>query len=141
MAIGEYFGRDRRRSVRVEIVASMHLVVFDAQGLGSLKPKEAIKLRTGIVRNISIGGVCLTTNDLIDEWIPAMLSGTIQVALKFSLPSFPQSINATAKTVWIRKNLRSDEHKYILGLEFVDIEDTLRTRIKEYIAGRSKEKR
>jgi Tfp pilus assembly protein PilZ len=118
----------------------MRLVVFDAQGLGSLRPKETIKLRTGIIRNISIAGLCLETNDLNDDWIPGMLSETIQIALKFQLPDSPESINATAKAVWIKKKSESDEYKYILGLEFVDIDDSNRTRIREYIARKFKEK-
>jgi c-di-GMP-binding flagellar brake protein YcgR len=137
----EHTGPEKRRYVRVEIVTSMHMVVFDAQGEGELEARELVKLRSAIMCDLSINGFRLETNDLKDEWISSMLSGKIQLALKFHLPNSPEPINATAKAMWIEKNQNPDQYKYIMGLKFIDIDEPSRVQIMEYIIRKFKEKK
>jgi len=137
----EYPYSERRRSVRVAINVSMHLVVFNAGASISLQPKELIKLRKGVVRNLSLTGVSIVTNDLLDDWFSPLLSGIIQMALKFQLPDSPEPINASAKVVWIKKIEKPSEYRYSLGLKFIDIGDADSVKLIQYIVKcQSKEK-
>jgi c-di-GMP-binding flagellar brake protein YcgR len=133
-----YTGPERRQYVRIEVATVMHLVVFEAQGRALIDVKELIKLRKGLTCNLSVAGICIQTNELKDEWISDMLSGKIQVLLKFQLPNTSEPISSTAKVIWIEKNENSEQYKYTLGLKFITIDEPSRRRIAEYINFRSK---
>jgi c-di-GMP-binding flagellar brake protein YcgR len=70
-----------------------------------------------------------------------MLSGKIQIAIKFYLFDSLQPINATAKAMWIEKNDNPDQYKYMLGLKFIDIDEPSLVQIMEYIIRRFREEK
>lgn len=128
----KYAHAERRGDVRVFINVSMRLVVFDGDTIG-LSAKESIKLRTGVIRDLSISGACIKTNDLLDIWLSAMRAGLIKVALKFQLPDFSEPVNANSKVMWIKESEKSSDYKYTLGLKFMDLSESDNVKIARYI--------
>lgn len=128
---------DRRRNVRIDINVSMHLVVFDAGTTAVLPTKELIKLRKGIICDISLAGMYIETYDLKDSWILSMLSGGIQMALKFQLRPSDDPINISTKIMWVRK--QEKDGKYSVGLRFMEISEADRVQIMQFIIKRKSE--
>jgi len=125
------FGSERRQNVRVSLNVFMRLVVFDASTKGLLKAKDLSRFRNGIIRDISLTGLCLETDDLKENWTDAMLAGEIQIALKFQLKDNTEPIATSAKVMWIKKN--ADKNTYLVGLRFSDITDSERFQIMQFI--------
>jgi len=131
----ETFEKERRRNVRIKITVPVSFVVFDSESTDRLDFRETIKLRTGITRNLCVGGLCMETDDLLYGWINDLSSGLIKLALKFELPTSP--ISATAKVAWINKSEdpKPGEKKYVLGLDFLDISTIDANKIVNLVVG------
>ena len=108
----------------------MQLVIFDAGTTSILKGDELIRLRRGVISDISLTGVCIETEDLEDRWIFNMLSGTIKIALKFQLKEDASPINTATRVMWVKK---SEHKKKLLGLKFEEINEADRFQIMQYI--------
>ncbi len=124
--------QERRKHVRVNINISMNLVVFDTEASGVLTLKDLVSLRKGVMRDISLTGACIDTNDLEERWVRFLKLGTIQIALKFKLPNEEKDINASAKVMWIKRSSAS-YYKHTLGVQFVDMDENERMQIMQYI--------
>lgn len=83
---------------------------------------------TGITHNISNGGLCLITKELL-------VSG-ITVDLEFNIP-FKEKINAVAEVKWSKKK---QENRYFNGLDFYRIKENDLELIKKYIKEQKPEK-
>jgi len=129
------FERERRQNVRIKLSLPIHFVIFDSEAVTKLDFNETVKLRFAMSRDLGVGGLCMDTDDLRDEWINDLFSGLIKLALKFELPN--SSISATAKVAWIKKreNLKPGEKRYILGLNFLDISTIDANKIVNLVVG------
>jgi c-di-GMP-binding flagellar brake protein YcgR len=123
----------KRKSSRVELEAAMNLVVFNA-GLSSmvLPGNELIKLRKARIVDLSASGLKIRTNDFSDFWAFYLVSGGINLAIKFALPDGFQ-ISATAKVAWLKDDYQDQRYKYTGGLEFLEISSDTRDKITEFI--------
>lgn len=78
--------------------------------------------------NIGGGGICLRS----EESLP--VGSTVQVSI--NLPQFPQPVTSIARVVWTKK-LKSAQ-MYECGLQFIEIEDMLRSKIASDVENLSK---
>ncbi len=89
--------------------------------------------KTSKTKNVSAGGVCLTTS-----------SGPLQrgavYTLVFSLPESGDTITTRAKVVWTKEPGESEGTLFDNGLEFIDMQDKYRAAIEEYSIGTVLEK-
>ena len=132
MKKNDNYYQERRKHVRVNINISMNLVVFNTKASGVLTVKDLVSLRRGVMRDISLTGACIDTNDLEERWAKFLKLGNIQIALRFKLPNEDKDISASAKVMWIKKNSHS-YYKYTLGVQFVDMDESERMQIMQYI--------
>lgn len=126
---------DRRTHVRIPIDVYMHLVLFDKQVPSVLKPKDLLALRVGKLFNLSSSGIGVKTNDIEKKMIPPMLDGIVKIALQFKLPGANDSVDTTAKVVWSEK-IENSDYKYLLGLEFDEIEIINRIRLRRFVVNK-----
>lgn len=129
------FEKERRQNVRIKISVPVHFVIFDSEAVTKLDFNDTIKLRSAVSRNLGVGGLCMETDDLDDQWIENLSSGVIKLALKFDLPT--SAISATAKVAWLKKreDPKPGEKKYILGLQFLDISTIDTNKIVNLVVG------
>lgn len=78
-------------------------------------------------RNISAGGICLIVYEKIEP-------GSI-LSLKLYLPDVKKTIQAQGKVVWSSHfTIGSDQRdRYDLGIEFTEIDDSVRDEISKYL--------
>lgn len=76
------------------------------------------------ISDISGGGVCIRTQ----ECLP--VSSLIE--LKINFPHIATSIFALAKVIWVRQRGRG--RRYEVGMQFVEIEESIRKIIDEQVA-------
>lgn len=97
-----------------------------------LQYKRAIRYKNAlqgtITRNIGEGGVRFVAH----EFIPLF----IKLKVKMFLSSSSNSISALSKVIWVRKLPYLD--RYDVGLEFIDLPDTGRKLIANYVSNKSK---
>lgn len=77
----------------------------------------------GRVRNLSRGGVFIES-----DWFPP--TGT-EMGLEFSLPEEPETVAATATTVW--RQLRADRGPTGIGLRFLELEGASMRALDGYV--------
>jgi hypothetical protein len=118
----------------------LNLVIFDAKSVGLVEGKEVIKLRTGFISDLSDVGLKIETNDLNEEWLFHLLSGSILLALKFCLPGGKNPVNAVAQAIWIKHNAGSYGCKYVLGIRFTEMKKTDKDLLNQFIAERRADK-
>lgn len=81
---------------------------------------------TGLTMNLSESGVFIAT----DNALPAVGS---MVVLSFALPFENDSVVALAEVRWTRSSESDDEAPQGIGLEFVDLSDTLLEKISTFV--------
>ena len=109
---------ERRRFVRLSTLVKVEYAVIG-------KSSEELSSST---KNISLGGICLFLDDMVDM-------GTI-LELKMFIAQESLPINAMGKVVWIEEfGLgEEDKRKHIeAGIEFIRISDADRERLSQYI--------
>jgi c-di-GMP-binding flagellar brake protein YcgR len=89
--------------------------------------KDAADKKTTYTKNISAGGICLIVYEKIEP-------GSI-LALKLQLPDVQKTIEVQGKVVWTSHfTIDSDQRdRYDLGIEFNEIDESLRQRISQYV--------
>jgi hypothetical protein len=90
--------------------------------------KSGKKTGNSTTRNISIGGICVTTYG-------KPLKKTKIYLLEFSLPGQEKMILAEGRVVWNRKYIDNGSVFYDNGIEFMDIKDDYKNMIEEYSIG------
>ncbi|MFH1360806.1 MAG: PilZ domain-containing protein [Candidatus Omnitrophota bacterium] len=82
---------------------------------------------SGSSRNISAGGICIITHE---ELLPGD-----RLKLDISLPDDPSMIQTIGQVVWTKTFSIAGEGKnrYDVGVEFIDISDEERGKIKKYV--------
>jgi len=122
----------KRKHARVQLEATMNLVVFNA-GLSMVLPgNELVKLRKARIVDISAAGLKVRTNDFSDIWAFYLVSGGINLAVKFALPDGCQ-VSATAKVAWLKDDYQDQRYKYTGGLEFLEISSETQDKITDFI--------
>lgn len=77
-----------------------------------------------LTKDISEGGVRFTSNDF--------LSIFTRLFVEVSVPSFSRPIKAISKVAWIQKEPRGNQ--YIVGLQFLDMNEEDRKHLAAFIA-------
>jgi hypothetical protein len=91
--------------------------------------KESEECSKGHTKNISSGGICITTED------KPLDRGSLYI-LRFTLPGCEGNIlEAMAKAVWSRDYKTGSLIIYDNGLEFVNMGEDLLEKIEEYKIG------
>ena len=75
------------------------------------------------IENLGAGGICLRT----PEALP--VSGMLE--LKISCPSLPQAFSALARVVWVKPRSIGKSKHFLVGAEFVRIDEDMRRFIDE----------
>lgn len=110
--------KEKRQFIRLQ---AYHFVKYKSLSQGG-QPGVPI---LATIRDISGGGLCLRT----EEYLP---KATL-VELKINFPHIATFISAVAKVAWIKQ--RGKSRRYELGLQFVEIEESLRKIIDGQIKG------
>ena len=98
---------------------------LDVYNLVKYRPlsKAEAQLVLNSTKNISAGGVCVETNEYL------AVSTVLQ--LYINIPQSSQPIPALAKVAWIKKT--GKPNKFEVGLQFIEIEETLRQSLAKRI--------
>ncbi|MCM8774490.1 MAG: PilZ domain-containing protein [Candidatus Omnitrophica bacterium] len=109
--------KERRKFLRIEVAVN---VVYSVIGNEQLSGEA-------VTKNISEGGICLVVHNKID--LNSLLS------LKIHLPDGKEPIQVTGKVVWKAEYtfIIIQESRYDLGIQFLDISETDRNRIANYV--------
>ena len=88
---------------------------------------DSIAYETGATSNISAGGICLILYD-------ALPAGSI-LELNIYLPDEQPIIKAKGKIVWVRpfNVARDQKERFDAGIEFLDLSETNRKRVDNYV--------
>lgn len=81
-----------------------------------------------ISRNISLGGICITTHD-------APLVKHERYRLMFNLPGLRETIETEGLVVWYKERIDNGEKFYDNGIEFVRLKKEFREMIEDFSIG------
>ncbi|MFO8057132.1 MAG: TIGR02266 family protein [bacterium] len=81
--------------------------------------------------NISAGGMFLITQD------PYPAGTTFRIS--FGLPQDGKTVEATGRVVWSRRQKENPERQPGMGIEFLEIEEQDRQRIREFVYSNTEE--
>ena len=124
-------GFNQRKHIRVNIQLDMRMVLVDAKAAGLLEGKERVRLRQGVITDLSLAGIRVETEGLAPALHFHLLSGAIGIATKFNLPDNAQSVSALTKVA--RAMVVADGPKIILGLSFTEISPSCRQALADFI--------
>ena len=102
--------KNRREFIRLQ---AYHCVKYR---LLSTVDTQAHPFTTATVKDISGGGVCLRTEELLPE--------SSSIELKINFPHISTYLSVVAKVVWIKQ--RDRIRRYDIGMRFMDIDEILR---------------
>jgi uncharacterized protein (TIGR02266 family) len=109
--------KNRRKYVRLEAYhLARYQIIFNGLEKNSLSSLAR-------VRNISAGGCCLRT----EKFLPP---GSI-LELKINFPHLEKPVHALSKVIWTRQI--GNTGKYEFGIQFIEIDENLRSLIDEQI--------
>jgi len=138
MAERENINSEQRKHLRVNIDLDMYLVLVDAKAEGIVGGNDRIKLRHGVINDISVAGLKITTQDIAPALEPHLLSGSITLAVKFTLPDSSISLGAIAQVTWFKQVLNLKGRYFTMGLKFIEINPQDQNAIGAFIAGNKK---
>ena len=138
MAEQKNINSEQRKHIRVNIDLDMHLVLVDAKAEGIVGGNDRIKLRHGVINDISVAGLKMTTQDIAPALEPHLLSGSITLAIKFTLPGSNLPIAATAQVTWFKQIINLHGRRFIMGLKFIEIDPQDQSDISAFVAGHKK---
>lgn len=118
---------ERRRYIRLETVFPVEFQVL------STKTGETVSgLRQGFTKNVSEGGICLEVNELENGFMKDILSSDTELLLCLDVPNVKEPFNARSRVRWSKKIKEDFHNKYLLGLEYVQIQEEVRKEIIGY---------
>lgn len=124
-------GFNQRKHIRVNIQLDMRMVLVDAKAAGLLEGKERVRLRQGVITDLSLAGIRVETEGLAPALHFHLLSGAIGIAIKFNLPNNSEPVSALTKAV--RVITAGDAPKMVLGLSFTEISPSCRQALVDFI--------
>jgi len=125
---------NKRVHARVNLDLDMYLVLVDANATGLVDGQDRIKLRRGAIKDISVSGLKITTQDITPNLESHLLSGAITLAIRFNLPNQVDHISALAKVTWLRQVLNLSGRYFLIGLRFLEIKPQDQNMISTFIA-------
>jgi hypothetical protein len=129
---------EQRKHLRVNIDLDMYLVLVDTNAEGVVSGNDRIKLRHGKINDISLAGLKITTQDMVPALEFHLLSGSITLAVKFTLPKSNGSISAMAKATWFKQVINLQGRYFTMGLKFIEISPQDQSTITTFIAEHKK---
>jgi c-di-GMP-binding flagellar brake protein YcgR len=126
-------GFNRRMHARVNIGTELSLVLVDAKSAGILDGKERIHLHRGTISDLSAAGMQVKVSDLAHGWHFHLLSGSIAMAVRFTLPGVPKPISLVANVARIIPDGEQGPDSCSLGLKFVEVSPENKTAIETFI--------
>lgn len=122
---------ERRKYVRLDTVFPVEYRLFS-----KIDNRELLELKQGFTRNVSEGGVCLEITQLKEGSFALLTDKNNYFELFINTPHKKEPIKAKAEIRW-QKIIKQDfPSKYLLGLEYTDIEDSTRKQIIQYAKSR-----
>ena len=126
--IGQYWSKERRRSVRCRIDIASEFVFFS-----DMIVPDFPKRRPGWIRDLSALGLCADIDGIESGEIDGLSMGVIKIGIDSQIPHHQRRFAALARTAWIKERTSSDQPGYILGLEYVDIAADASDGIRDFI--------
>lgn len=130
-------GNEKRRAARIKFRPSEHLQVR-YKFLSHLDDFQCDKIFTGLVHNLSKGGMLFTGPIPGPEWLPRLGEGRIMIGLNLVVPDGAKPIKALASLRWCRPALDqrsvSGPH-YDLGVQFEQLEPEHRNSLSKFLIG------
>ena len=123
----KFEGAEKRESVRWYGAVPADAVFFSDVVIPGLPQRNY-----AIIHNISSLGLCVECR--VADALPrdALLLGIIKVGVKFKLPNQNEEMRALGKTVWIRRQLGSEDSS-IIGIEFTDVTISVCDALKQHV--------
>ena len=110
-------GSERRQYIRISTVLPVEFRIIDEDG------KAVTPWLQGFTQDISKGGICLVVNDLWWGYIDKISPHGTRLYVRINLPFKGKLISNEAKVVWFRQDNLKEFNRYIVGLEFLDIQE------------------
>ncbi len=118
---------DRRKYLRLNTVFPVEFQLFSG------KPAKAVSpLNQGFTRDVSAGGICLEMRELEKGFVAKMKKAGTHLVIYINVPFHRTPLKAKVEPRWVNKVSNSFPHRYLIGLEYIQISDHLRQQIVAY---------
>lgn len=118
---------ERRKYLRLNSVFPVELQVLDSQGTKALSV-----WMQGFTSNVSLGGMCISLNNVQEETIALLTQKDLQISLCIHIPLSSASTKASASISWISKIKGSSLNQYQIGVKYLVIDKAALKRIMRY---------
>jgi hypothetical protein len=115
---------ERRRYIRLKSIFPVEFQILQATA-----EKVISEWIQGYTSNVSIGGICLTVNNLDDKTLKYILDKNSRLLLNIHIPLRESVSSVIAKVVWLQKIKSTPLNQYSFGLEFEQINNKALKRI------------
>lgn len=115
---GTHKGTEKRVYVRLKSVFPVEFQFIPKEYNSHLSSE----FRQGFTRNLSEGGMCLEVNNLREDFVEALISKKVYLALNINIPLSLNPVKATADYAWIKKVKESYPNKYLIGISYRTID-------------------
>ncbi|MFH1678689.1 MAG: hypothetical protein ABH914_03620 [Candidatus Omnitrophota bacterium] len=85
----------------------------------------------GFTNDISWGGICLSVNNLSQEFVELIQKGKVNLLVNIQIPLSSKGTPACTKPIWI-KLISNQPGKYLIGISYSDISASANKRIVGY---------
>ena len=117
-------GIDKRKYIRLNSIFPVEFQVLDSEN------KTAItKSKQGFTNNVSKGGICLSVNNVEEDFSRELSKENTLLALSINIPLNKKPVKATAKIAWVKKIEDSPINQHLIGLNYTDIDKKSLARI------------
>ncbi len=100
------------------------------------KNKPVISFERSIFRSISAGGLFFETFSLKESILKRLSRGEYQFLLQVELSEMTQPLTLWSRVCWCKgASDYLESHKNGFGVEFIDIAQTQRERLQDFVAG------
>lgn len=128
--------KNRRKYVRLETVFPIEYQVISAE-----KGEAITDLQQGFTRNVSKGGMCLEINELQKGVVEKMGKPGTRILVYINMPFSKDPIKAETKVMWRKKLENGLLNKYLFGIEYINMLESVRSKIFDYARKRQRRPR
>ena len=121
-----YLNEEQRKYIRLDTVFPVQMRLESLDGSRFLSG-----WLQGFTNNISRGGICLCINNLDPLLAEIIEKRQVRLSLEIELPAFKELVSARARIAWVR-NVSGGLNKYIIGVNYEDIDQKQNNRIINY---------
>ncbi|MDP2938643.1 MAG: PilZ domain-containing protein [Candidatus Omnitrophota bacterium] len=118
---------EKRKYLRLENVFPVELQVLDEYGIEPLS-----NWIQGFTSNVSLGGMCLSINNLDEQAVALLTKKGVQLSLDIHIPLSYPATKAVGEVVWLNKIKGTQPTQYLVGIKYLMIDKVGLNRIMRH---------